>query len=452
MFDRLSSRLEEVLKRLRSRGTLTEADIDVSLKEVRLALLEADVHFKVVKTFLEKVRQKAVGAKVLESLTPGQQVIKVVWGELRDLMGGDVPDNRPLPLSANPPTLVMLVGLQGAGKTTTAAKLARRFKDEGRRVLLVAADIKRPAAVEQLVALGEKVEAEVFTPARAEGDGSPRSVCREAARRGRDGGFDLVIFDTAGRLHIDEDLMAELAAIQAEIRPHEILLTVDAMTGQDAVQIGSRFMESVGLTGAILTKLDGDARGGAMLSIRQVTGLPVRFLGVGEKLDGLEPFHPDRMASRILGMGDVLTLIERAEEAFDGEKIRKRESEWRKKGLTLEDFREQIRGLKKMGSVDQVLGMIPGAGRLREAVQNGPGAEGKSLVRIEAIMDSMTVQERRNPSILNGSRRKRIARGSGTSVQEVNRLLKQFLQMKKLAKSLSNHQGKRGLAQLLGSF
>jgi signal recognition particle subunit SRP54 len=447
MFDRLSTRLEEVFKRLRSRGTLSEADIDNALKDVRLALLEADVHFKVVKTFLERVRLKAIGERVQASLTPGQQVVKIVWEELKDLMGGESGAS-PVHLSPHPPTVMMLVGLQGAGKTTTAAKVALQFKRKGRRVLLAAADVKRPAAVEQLVSLGKGIGVEVRTPS---GNTGPLEVCEEAVRRGRDGGFDLVILDTAGRLHIDDELMEELAAVKGRVKPHESLLVVDAMTGQDAVRIGQRFHEAVGLDGLILTKLDGDARGGALLSIRSVTGLPVKYVGTGEKTDGLEPFHPDRMASRILGMGDVLTLIERAGEAFDREAVLKQTQAPGKKGFTLDDFRDQIRQVKKMGSIESLVGMLPGGKNLKEAMRAGGGAGEKELVKVEAIINSMTIPERRDPAILNGSRRKRIASGSGTTVQDVNRLLRQFLEAKKLMKSLSQNKG-AGLGRLLKSF
>ena len=449
MFDRLSTRLEEVFKRLRSRGILTEADVEAALRDVRLALLEADVHFKVVKTFLERVRQKAIGVEVRESLTPGQQVMKIVWEELRELIGGSVSGGRPVHLSAVPPTFLMLVGLQGSGKTTTAAKLARRFKDEGRRVLLAAADIKRPAAVEQLMSLGEQVGVEVYTPQKDLGPVDALTTCLQAAERGRNGGFDLVIFDTAGRLHIDEELMEELSDLKKRIDPHERLLVVDAMTGQDAVQMAQRFHQAIGLTGVILTKLDGDARGGAMLSIKAVTGLPVKYIGVGEKLEAIELFYPDRMASRVLGMGDVQTLIERAEQAFSKDQAVQLEKKWKSEGMTLEDLRDQFRSFKKLGSIDQVLGMLPGGGRLRDVMAGNSGPDEKQLVHMEAIINSMTVQERRIPSVINGSRRRRIAQGSGTTVQEVNRLLRQFLEAKKLMKTLSRRQGRSGMTQLL---
>jgi signal recognition particle subunit SRP54 len=445
--DRLSEKLESIFKKLKGRGVLNETDIDAALKEVRLALLEADVHFKVVKDFLTAIRQKAVGQDVRESLTPGQQVVKIVWEELRRLMGEDLSDGKPLPLSPNPPTVIMLVGLQGSGKTTTAAKLAYRFRQEGRRITLAAADPRRPAAVEQLVALGRQIGVETQTLPANDAIG----VCREAVARARDRRDDLVILDTAGRLHVDESLMAELASIKAELKPHEILLVADAMTGQDAVQMAERFHREIGLTGIILTKMDGDARGGAVLSVRAVTGIPIRFIGVGEKPEALEPFHPDRMASRILGMGDVLSLIERAEEVFSKDQAEAAARKWQTTAFSFEDFRDQIRSVRKMGSVENLLGMIPGAGRLMQGVSN-PELPERELTRIEAIIDSMTVKERHQPGVIDGSRRKRIAGGSGTRVQDVNRLLKQFLQIKKVMKTMSRSQGRSGPASLLRSL
>jgi len=428
--DRLSAKLEGIFKKLKGRGVLNEVDIDAALKEVRLALLEADVHFKVVKDFLTAIREKAVGREVRESLTPGQQVVKIVWEELRRLMGGEPSDGKPLPLSSQPPTVVMLVGLQGSGKTTTAAKLAYRFKQEGRRIMLAAADPRRPAAVEQLVTLGRQIGVETQTQPSNDAVG----VCREAVSKARDRRDDLVILDTAGRLHVDESLMAELKRIRDEVKPHEILLVADAMTGQDAVQMAERFHAEIGLTGIILTKLDGDARGGAVLSVRAVTGIPVKFIGVGEKPEALEPFHPDRMASRILG--------DQAEAA-----ARKLQTS----AFSFEDFRDQIRSVRKMGSIENIIGMIPGAGRLMKNAPN-PELPERELARVEAIINSMTVVERRQPGVIDGSRRKRIARGSGTTVQDVNRLLKQFLQIKKLMKTMSRSQGRSGLANLLRSL
>ena len=447
MLDRLSSKLESIFKKLRGRGVLSESDIDAALKEVRLALLEADVHFKVVKDFLAAVRQKAVGQEVRESLTPGQQVVKIVWEELRHLMGEDLSGGKPLHLSATPPTVVMLVGLQGSGKTTTAAKLAHRFKQEGRRILFAAADPRRPAAVDQLVTLGRQIGVETQTEPADDAVG----VCREAVARARDRHDDLVILDTAGRLHVDEPLMAELKRIKAEVNPNEVLLVADAMTGQDAVQMAERFHREVGLTGIILTKLDGDARGGAVLSVRAVTGVPVKFIGVGEKPEALEPFHPDRMASRILGMGDVLSLIERAEEVSSKEQAEATARKWQTAGFSFEDFRDQLRKMKKMGSMESLIGMLPGAGRMMQNVPAG-GLPDQELTRIEAIINSMTAQERSRPDLIDGGRRKRIARGSGTTVQDVNRLLKQFLQIRKLMKTLSRSPGRSGLANLLRSL
>jgi len=447
VLDRLSAKLEGIFKKLKGRGVLNEVDIDAALKEVRLALLEADVHFKVVKDFLTAIREKAVGREVRESLTPGQQVVKIVWEELRRLMGGEPSDGKPLPLSSQPPTVVMLVGLQGSGKTTTAAKLAYRFKQEGRRIMLAAADPRRPAAVEQLVTLGRQIGVETQTQPSNDAVG----VCREAVSKARDRRDDLVILDTAGRLHVDESLMAELKRIRDEVKPHEILLVADAMTGQDAVQMAERFHAEIGLTGIILTKLDGDARGGAVLSVRAVTGIPVKFIGVGEKPEALEPFHPDRMASRILGMGDVLSLIEKAEEAFSGDQAEAAARKLQTSAFSFEDFRDQIRSVRKMGSIENIIGMIPGAGRLMKNAPN-PELPERELARVEAIINSMTVVERRQPGVIDGSRRKRIARGSGTTVQDVNRLLKQFLQIKKLMKTMSRSQGRSGLANLLRSL
>jgi signal recognition particle subunit SRP54 len=362
-------------------------------------------------------------------------------------MGEDLSDGKPLTLSPHPPTVVMLVGLQGSGKTTTAAKLAYRFKKEGRRITLAAADPRRPAAVEQLVTLGRQIGVETQTLPGNDAVG----VCREAIARARARYDDLVILDTAGRLHVDEALMAELKSIKAELKPHEILLVADAMTGQDAVQMAERFHREIGLTGIILTKLDGDARGGAVLSVRAVTGIPIKFIGVGEKPEALEPFHPDRMASRILGMGDVLSLIERAEDVFSKDQAEAAAGKWQTTGFSFEDFRDQIRSVRKMGSVENLIGMLPGAGRL---MKNAPNAElpDRELTRIEAIINSMTVKERRQPGVIDGSRRKRIAGGSGTTVQDVNRLLKQFLQIKKVMKTMSRSQGRSGIANLLRSM
>jgi signal recognition particle subunit SRP54 len=428
MFQSLSDRLNEIFKRLRGHGRLSEDNIAESLREVRLALLEADVNFKVVRSFLERVRERAVGRDVLESLSPGQQVVKIVHEELTALMGGAA---SPLRSAGQPPTVIMLVGLQGSGKTTTAGKLARLLREKGRRPLLVAADLQRPAAQEQLATLGRTQDVEVY---RNAGAGSAVAVCREAVSQARSRLLDPVILDTAGRLHIDEPLMQELRAIKSEVKPTEILMVLDSMTGQDAVNSASTFHQALELTGTILTKLDGDTRGGAALSIREVTGTPIKYIGVGEKLDALEVFHPDRMASRILGMGDVLSLVERAEQAVDAKQAATLQKKLKAQTFTLEDFRDQLRQIRGMGPLEQLMGMIPGLSRLKGLPD--PTAQERELKRVEAIIDSMTPGERQRAGILNGSRRKRIATGSGTSVPEVNRLLKQFTDMQKMMRQL----------------
>ena len=428
MFQSLSDRLNEIFKRLRGHGRLSEDNIAESLREVRLALLEADVHFKVVRSFLERVRERSVGRDVLESLSPGQQVVKVVYEELTALMGGAA---SPLRTAGQPPTVIMLVGLQGSGKTTTAGKLARLLSEKGRRPLLAAADLQRPAAQEQLSTLGRTLGVEVYRDAGAK---SAVAVCREAVSQARSRLLDPVILDTAGRLHIDEPLMQELRAVKAEVKPTEILMVLDAMTGQDAVNSASTFHQALELTGTILTKLDGDTRGGAALSIREVTGTPIKFIGIGEKLDALEVFHPDRMASRILGMGDVLGLVERAEQAVDAKQAATLQKKLKTQTFTLEDFRDQLRQIRGMGPLEQLMGMIPGLSRLKGLPDST--AQERELKRVEAIIDSMTPGERQRPDILNGSRRKRIASGSGTNVAEVNRLLKQFADMQKMMRQL----------------
>jgi signal recognition particle subunit SRP54 len=442
MFDSLTDKLSSVFKKLRGHGKLTEQNITEALKEVRLALLEADVNFKVVKDFVERIRSRAVGREVLESLTPAQQVIKIVHEELITLLGGV---SSGLNLSYKPPIPIMLVGLQGSGKTTTAGKLGKFLKDKGRKPYLVPADVRRPAAIEQLRRLGEQLRLPVFDPDPKE---SPLVICRKALTWVDGENGDVLLIDTAGRLHIDEALMKELEEIKREIIPREILLVADAMTGQDAVNVAKRFNEALDLHGVILTKLDGDARGGAALSIKAVTGKPIKFIGVGEKLDALEVFHPDRMASRILGMGDVLSLIEKAQEAIDVKKAQELEKKLLKDTFTLEDFREQLQQIKKMGSIDQILSMIPGMGRLK--LPNDLQGSERELVKVEAIINSMTKEERRSPEILNGSRRLRIAKGSGTTVQDVNQLLKQYLQMKKMLRQFKKG-GMRGLAKGLFS-
>lgn len=422
MFEGLTAKLENVFKKLRGRGKLKEEDVNVAMKEVRLALLEADVNYKVVKNFVERVKERAVGREVLQSLTPGQQVVKIVKEELTTLMGST---HQGFAFGSVSPYILALVGVQGSGKTTTAGKLALKFKREGHRPLLVATDIRRPAAIEQLETLGKQIGVEVF---RGEGGERALDVCRKAVQRARLDGHRVVIIDTAGRLHIDEELMQELEELKAAVKPHETLLVADAMTGQDAVNLASTFHDRLGMDGVILTKMEGDARGGAALSIREVTGKPIKFVGVGEKLNCLEPFHPDRMASQILGMGDILSLIEKAEQTFSEERAREVERKVREETFTLEDFKEQLQQIRNMGPLEQMMDMIPG--------MKGVKVEEKELVKVEAIINSMTPKERNLHSVIDGSRRRRIALGSGTSVQEVNRLLKQFAQTKKLMKRI----------------
>jgi signal recognition particle subunit SRP54 len=438
MFESLSEKLEKVFKRLKGRGVLTESDVNEALREVRMALLEADVNFKVVRDFVESVRVRAVGSGVLESLTPGQQVVKIVYDELVRMMGESVTRIQLVP---NRPTVVMMVGLQGSGKTTTAGKLARMFKKGGRKALLVAADTQRPAAIEQLSALGRQLNIEVEG---AEPGEDPVTVCVRGLERARRGAFGVVIMDTAGRLHIDEALMDQLAGIKAAVSPDETLFVADAMTGQDAVKVASSFNDKLGVSGIILTKMDGDARGGAALSIRAVTGKPIKFVGMGEKLDALEPFHPDRVASRILGMGDVLSLIEKAEQSVTLDEAKELEAKVRQGEFSLEDFRTQLLQVKKLGPLDQLLGMLPGMGKLKGAMAS---VDEREVDRIVAIINSMTMKERVNAGIINGSRRKRIARGSGTQVQEVNRLLKQFAETRKMMKMLTRPGGKLRLGR-----
>jgi signal recognition particle subunit SRP54 len=438
MFDALSERLHDVLGRLTGRGRVTEADVDAAMREVRLALLEADVNFRVVKDFVARVRERAIGAQVLDSLNAGQQVVKIVHEELTALLGAG---DRSLHLSGSPAVLV-LVGLQGSGKTTSAAKLARHLVRQGRRPLLVAADPYRPAAVEQLVALGRSLE----LPVHQAPTGTPVvEIARGGVAEARRSGRDTVIVDTAGRLNVDAALMAEISALEAAVHPAETLLVVDAMIGQEAVAIAEAFRAAVPVTGLVLTKIDGDARGGAALSISAVTGLAVKFMGTGEKMDGLEVFHPDRLAGRILGMGDVVTLAERAQETFDAQQQAKLAEKLRRNAFTLEDFLEQMQQLKKMGPVDQLLGMIPGMGGLAKQAQGA--MDGGEMQRMEAIIRAMTPAERREPAILNGSRRRRIATGSGTALPDVNRLVKQFGEMQKLMKQLGAG-GRRGALPL----
>ncbi len=427
MFDALSERLQGVFDKLNRRGVLTEADVDAALREVRLALLEADVNYKVVKAFIRRVRERAIGEEAHRHLTPAQQVIKIVHEELVRTLG----EPGRLNFSGSPPHIIMLVGLQGSGKTTTAAKLALKLRKEGHRPLLIAADTYRPAAVQQLEVLGKQIQVPVYSEGT---EPPPPDICEQGVIYARKHGYTVVIMDTAGRLHIDDAMMAELEAIRDRTKPKEILLVVDAMTGQDAVRVAEEFNRRVGLTGLILTKVDGDARGGAAISVREVTGVPIKYLGVGEKLDALELFHPDRLASRILGMGDVLTLIEKAEQELDREKALEAEKRLLEGTFTLEDFLEQLQEMKKLGPLSQLLELIPGMNRL--AKQLPAELTDKQLKRVEAIIYSMTPEERRNPRIINSSRKKRIARGSGTTVQEVNQLLRQFRQMQQLMKQL----------------
>ena len=429
MFESLSARLQAIATGLRGKAKITEADLDVALREIRLALLEADVNYKVVKTFVAGVREKAIGADVLNGVQPGQQIVKIVHDELVEVLGGE---RHQLKLSAKP-AVVMLVGLQGSGKTTTAAKLAVRLRKDGHRPLLVAADVYRPAAVDQLVQLGDHIGIEVHTRSV----GTPAlEVARSGLEAARQRGHDVVLLDTAGRLHVDEPMMDELVRITGAVTPAETLLVVDAMTGQESVTVAEAFHHRLPITGLVLTKMDGDARGGAALSIRSVTGLPISFIGTGERTDGLEPFHPDRLAQRILGMGDILSLVERVQETVDPEEAERVAQRMIEQRFTLEDFKSQLNQVKKMGPIGQVLQMIPGAGQMAGAAQQAVD-EGQ-FKRIEAIIDSMTPEERRRPELIKASRRRRIAVGSGTSTADVNRLLKQFVEMQKLMKQLGN--------------
>lgn len=428
MFEGLTEKLNRVFKNLKSRGKLTEKDIDNVLKEIRMALLEADVNFRVVKNFISSIRERAIGQEVLESLTPAQQVIKIVKDEMETLLGGETAS---LDLAARPPVVILLAGLQGSGKTTTAAKLARHLKGQKKKVLLVPADTRRAAAIVQLKTLGQSLGVDVFN---SNPEMSPVDICREALNQASVSTCDIVIIDSAGRLQIDEALMRELQKIQETVKPRETLLVADAMTGQEAVNIALEFDKAIGLTGVILTKLDGDARGGAALSVKAVTDKPIKFVGTGEKADALEPFHPDRMTSRILDMGDVISLVEKAAKALEGEETSELEEKIRKNAFDLEDFKKQLQMIKKIGSFEQILGMIPGMGKLK--TKDMKPAEGE-MKKIEAIINSMTIKERRKPSLLNGSRKLRIAKGSGTEVQDVNRLLKKFQQTQKMMKSFS---------------
>jgi signal recognition particle subunit SRP54 len=439
MFDTLTQRFEDVFAALRGKGRLSEKDIDQALREVRLALLEADVNVKVVKDLLARVKEKSLAEEVSRSLTPGQQVIKIVHDEMVITLGTEV-----VPLKkAAPPLTILMVGLQGSGKTTTAGKLALLLKTQGRKPLLVAADLQRPAAIDQLETLGNRIEVPVYADRKGRPARLVKSAVKEAVRLGR----DVVIVDTAGRLQIDEQLMRELEDVRKASDPDEVLLVVDAMTGQDAVNVASGFQERVGLTGVILSKLDGDARGGAAISVREVTGAPVKFAGVGEGLGDLEPFHPDRMASRILGMGDVMTLIEKAEATFDEAEAEKTAKKLQKGEFTLEDFLGQFQAMKRMGPLKDILAMLPGSGSLLREVD----VDDRDLRRVEAIIQSMTPEERRNPKIIGGSRKRRIASGSGTNPQDVNRLLKQFADAQKMMKALAGGRGAPSLQGLLSA-
>lgn len=436
-FEGLSERLQSVFGKLKGKGKVSEDDVKEALREVRLALLEADVNFKVVKEFIAKVREKAIGQEVLKSFTPGMVVIDIVNKELTALMGET---QSKLNKANKPPTVIMMVGLQGAGKTTTTGKLAKYLQKQNHKPLLAACDIYRPAAIKQLQILGDQINTPVYT----EGDqNSPVDIARNALQQAKENHHDYVIIDTAGRLHIDEELMDELKQIREQVKPDEVLLVVDAMTGQDAVNVAESFHQQMELSGVVLTKLDGDTRGGAAISVKAVTGCPIKFAALGEKIDALEPFHPERMASRILGMGDMLTLIEKAQSSMDEEKAKDLERKMRNAEFTFEDFLEQMDQVKQMGPLDQILEMMPGMGKNNKALKN-LNVDEKQMGRVEAIVKSMTTEEKRQPNIINASRRKRIALGSGTSVKEVNRLLKQFEDMKKMMKQFSSMMGPGG--------
>ncbi len=443
MFENLQDRLQGVFDQLTKRGRLSEADVDKALREVRLALLEADVNFKVVKALVARVRERAVGVEVSKTITPGQQVIKIVHDELLATLG----DPAPLNMGGGSPRIVMLVGLQGSGKTTTAAKLALHLRKSGQSPLMVAADTRRPAAIEQLKVLGRQLDIPVYTE---DPSVPPPQICANSIKAARTGANSVIILDTAGRLQIDEDLMEELSQIKAKTNPQEVLLVADSMTGQEAVRVAQGFDERVKLTGLILTKIDGDARGGAAISIREVTGVPIKFLGTGEKINEIEVFHPDRLASRILGMGDVLSLIERAEEVLDEEVAERGAKRLLEGNFNLEDFLEQLHQVKKMGPLHKVLEMIPGLGDIAKTVSQET-MEG-SLKQTQAIINSMTLKERRNPKLLDGARRKRIAKGSGTTVQDVNQLLTQFRQMQKMMKQFKNPRAQKNLMNMFGGF
>lgn len=445
IFESLSDRLQETFKKLRGHGKLTEDDVNDAMREVRMALLEADVNFKVVKQFIKTVKERAIGQDILETLTPAQVVIKIVDEELTNLMGGT---QSRINMSPNPPTIIMMVGLQGAGKTTSAGKLGLALKKQGKRPLLVACDVYRPAAIKQLQVVGKQLDIPVFS---MEQGTDAVTIAKNSIAYSQSHANDVVIIDTAGRLQIDEKLMQEIRDIKDDVRPHEILLVVDAMTGQESVNVAQAFNTSLGLDGVVMTKLDGDARGGAALSVKAVTNVPIKFVGLGEKLEALQPFHPDRMASRILGMGDVLSLVEKAQQTFDMEEAKKIEKKLRKDEFTLDDFLSQMQQVKKLGSLENILGMIPGMGGLKKQLEGqNIDLDGKEMRQIEAIIKSMTPRERADIGIINGSRRKRIAMGSGTRVQDVNKLLKQFGEMKKMMKKMKKMQKGKGFPNLGG--
>ncbi len=429
-FESLSSRLQEITRKLRGKARITEGDLKEVLKEVKFALLEADVNFKIVKDFIKVIEEKAVGQDVLKSLTPGQQVVKIVKDELVDLLGGE--DSK-ISFSANPPTIIMLVGLQGSGKTTTAGKLANLIRKQGKKPLLVACDVYRPAAIQQLQVVGKQLNIPVYANEQTK---DVVQIAKQAINTAISKLNDVIILDTAGRLHIDEELMQELKNVKSSVKPHEILLVVDSMTGQDAVNVAESFNNDLGIDGVVLTKLDGDTRGGAALSVKKVTGKPIKFAATGEKLSDIEEFHPDRMASRILGMGDVLSIIEKAEESFDEEEALKMEQKLRKQKFDLEDYLAQLRQMKKMGSFSSILKMLPGMGALKNI-----NIDDKEFDKVEAIICSMTLEERRNPKILNGSRRIRIAKGSGTQVQDINKFMNSFEMTQKMMKKITGNKG-----------
>ncbi|MGM9922474.1 MAG: signal recognition particle protein [Bhargavaea sp.] len=436
-FEGLGERLQQTLQKIKGKGKVTEADVKEMMREVRFALIEADVNLKVVKEFVKKVSERAVGSDVMESLTPGQQVVKIVRDELADLMGGEAES---ITFAKKPPTVIMMVGLQGAGKTTTTGKLANLIRKKyNRKPLLAAADVYRPAAIQQLETIGKQLGMPVFQLGT---EANPVDIAKQAIEKAKEDHHDVVFIDTAGRLQIDEDLMQELRDIHDAVKPDEVYLVVDAMTGQVAANVAETFDQQVGVTGVVLTKLDGDTRGGAALSIRSVTGKPIKFAGMGEKLDAIEPFHPERMASRILGMGDVMSLIEKAQSNVDEQKAKELEQKFRDQSFTFDDFLEQLEQVKKMGPLDEILKMLPGAGKIK-GIDNVKVDE-KQMDRVEAVIKSMTTAEKSKPEIINSSRKKRIARGSGTSIQEVNRLLKQFDEMKKMMKQMSNMQQGKG--------